>query len=430
DTITQLKTLVAQYIKVLSQIDRSGNAKSRNYKVAISFPAMNVSDVLALTKGLPEVQYMSFEALITLLKDKYGLMWAQIVMLLILIMSVLIDLADVVFLSPALAHRGRKELEMIPAKEDELNDWEEKFLKQCYMFLYDEDVAQVHNQLIPSKGIVLVDAFYQLLEEINPLVIDPFDKSMGTHLSDHYKEDFRPLHAYAVTIYNERVKAIEILTKNSEYYLNRYLNIIFPFLKDIILQTDFTFSEIDKRVQGRQLQTLNTLLERVETLSLEADTPSFYHYFRTKQLVKKLIKLDNKIKQQLEEYNDDTTESDSINYNIFKKNNLQKRQMRIQKELAQANLELNELKIRTSNYLSDGGEELSTMTIWWKMTKSFISSYSNFRYKENFSSRILTRRKWLLSMSHRVAKPQNIEQNVVQNAVQNTEKKDSLAKAA
>lgn len=429
DTVTMLKSTIDQHIQVLSRIDRAGKARSRNYHITVTFPSINVSDILALTRGLPEVKYLSFEELISLIKSQYGLMWAQIVMLFILVMSVLIDLADVIFMSTTLANRGRRELEMIPSKEDELNDWEEKFLKQCYLFLYDDDVAQVHNQLIPSKSILLVDAFYQLLEEVNPMVIDPSDKRLSTNILDHLKSDFNPLHAHPTNVYNERVKAIEIITKNPELYLNRYLDIIFPFLKDTLLQTDFSFDEIDKRVQTKQSHVLNKILVRVENLSREDETPSFYNYFRTERLVKKLKRMDEKIGQQLEQFDDDTNMADLMDYNVLRRDNLKKNQKYIQKELARTTYELNELKVRTRNYLigDSGGRgsggytdsvELSNLTIRWKMIMSFFSSFVSFWKEENFASKILSRRKWLLSMGHRIVKPQSmdIEQPSNQNS--------------
>ncbi|MBF0298656.1 MAG: hypothetical protein HQK51_08050 [Oligoflexia bacterium] len=456
DTVTQLKSMMDQYIQVLSKIDRSGNARARDYKVSVTFPQMNVSEILALTKGLPEVKYMSFDELISLLKGKYGLMWAQIVMLCILVISVLIDLADVVFLSPSLASRGRRELEMIPSKEDELNDWEEKFLKQCYMFLYDDDVAQIYNQLIPTKSLVLIDAFYQLLEEVNPQVMDSLDKKISTHLWDYLKSDFRPLHAHTANLYNERVKAIEIINKNPEHYLNRYLEIIFPFLNDIIEQSDFTFDEIDRRVQSKQNQILNRILERVEFLSLEADTPSLYSYYKSDRLLKKLLKMDNKISQQLKQLQmpeqnskdnkDNKDNKDKKNgrgnkrvegakekiknsscatdydteYNIVRIENMKKMQANIQKELDKVTRELENLRIRARNYLIADNVEINTFTLWWKMAKSFLSNYYSFRIQEGIVSKIISRRKWLSMMSHRIDKPQ---QEV------SIEKKDSYTNA-
>ncbi|MBF0366127.1 MAG: hypothetical protein HQK50_11185 [Oligoflexia bacterium] len=422
ETVSQLQFLINQHIQVLTRIDRAGNARARNYKISLVLPSMNVSEVLALTKGLPEVRYLSFEELITLLNSKYGLMWAQLVMLFILVMSVLIDLADVIFMSPSLAYRGRRELEMLSAKEDEINDWEEKFLKQCYLFLYDDDVAQIHNRLIPGKSIFLVDAFYQLLEEANPMVMDTLDKKISTNVLNYLKSDFRPLHAHATNNYNERAKAIEIIVKNKEYYLNRYLELTFPCLKEILMQTDFSFEEIDRRVQSRQNEILNRLLERVEFLSCEADKPSFYYYFKKAYRVKKIKKLDSEIEQKLEKLKINATTDDFMDYNRLRIDNLVNKRMMIKNELASLARELNELTISARNYLTKDGEEVSKWMICKKMVTSFISILYSTYSENNVVSKILSRRKWLLSMGHRIARPQTMEGPL--------EQKVSLRKAA
>lgn len=408
-TVVQLKTMIEQYIKVLRQIDRSGYAKARTYNVTITFPPMNVKAVTALKKGIRKVKYKSFNELIMLLKGKYGMLWAQIVMLMVLIMSVLIDLADIVFLSPFLARQGKKEAEIITGKQDELNEWEEKFLKQCFLFFDEKDVKKVYGGLIPANSILLVDAFYQLLEEINPQVIDPLDKSASARFWDYLRSDFADLHIKAASDYNERVKALQALIKDPKQHLNRYLEIVLPSLDEILQQTDFTFSEIDNKVQSKQHHLIGHISKRMQEASQSNDRSSFYNYFQQKLLIKRLLKKDEQITQQLLQLksehvaasNPKLAKNELFNYNKLRTQNLQVEQNHIKKELSKATLHLQQMQKRTEEYLRLGSLNMGKIVIWWKMIKSFAFAKQQLHTNRNTNNRITSRRMWLAMMGQK-----------------------------
>ncbi|MGK5086880.1 hypothetical protein WDW86_04930 [Bdellovibrionota bacterium FG-2] len=404
DTIAQLETMIAKHIHVLTQIDRAGNAKARIYKVSISFPPMNTEAVAALTQGLPKVKYLSFVELTQLLRSKYGVVWAQVVVAPILTLSGLIDLADLVFLGPSLAARGRKEAEIIATKQEELNDWEEKFLKQVYIFLYDDEIAQVYNRLIPSKGVLLMDSFYQLLEEINPRVIDPLDKPISTLLLDYFKSDFRGHHTQAANEYNERIVAIQGLINNPEFCLNRYLEIIFPKLDDILRQSDFTFAEIDRRIQGEQQQILNRVLKRTEELSEASETSSFYAFFKTKRRLKRLTKEEQNLSQKLIQCGVKGEINALFDYGKMRRETLEKKLQQIRTQLSNTTLELETQKTKAEHYLTSGTADLNKLAIAWKMALSFIAEAYNPQMIHSTHT-IMSRRRWLSMIGHKVNRP-------------------------
>ncbi len=398
-TVDRLKELLDHYIEVLRQIDRAGIARAREYNVEVKVPAIDVSAVVALAKDLPEVHYLGFAELIDLLRGKYGVGWAQFLMLLILILSALVDLADVVFLSPFLADQGRREAELIQAKQDELNDWEEKFLKQCHLFFYDDETTLIFNRLVPSNGIFFVDSFYRLLEEVSPNVIDPQDRSLRHNLWRHFISDFQDLHTVAAKAYNDRVDAIQKLIDKSNQYLTHYWNIIFPMLDDIVAQGDFTFDEIDRRVQAEQNRAILKMQMRVEELSLFKKRSSFYSYFMAKRRVKGLEKRLQVLERLLGTISSEESSGSNSEIEQMKKFELMQEKERITEQLAQDSVAMRELHQETEGVIKSGKMRVSRLDIWWKIFQSFLNQGVA---SDLVAGGIITRRSWLSMMGHRI----------------------------
>jgi hypothetical protein len=263
NTIDLLESTIDRHVNVLNQIDRAGGVLVKNYEISFSFPTMNVSAISALTQGLPEVHHLSFSELVGLLKQKYGLLWTQIAMALIFMLAALIDLADLVFLAPFVARQGRRENELMVLKTEELNAWEEKFLTRSYLLFNGADVAKVFGRLLPANHLIFVNAFHELLGELNPNVIIPSDRPLNSRLWYNIKSDFTALHTFRAHIYNERVKAIKKIVKTPETHLTHYFNKLFPTLIEILDQPDFTFGEIERRVQNAQEQRIKKIMPRL-----------------------------------------------------------------------------------------------------------------------------------------------------------------------
>ncbi len=413
ETSTKLKTLINEHIKVLTAIDRSGRPKHNKYEVAISFPPMNVAGVAALQRDLPKVKYKSFSELIELLKGKYGLLWAQVIMLIILVLSVLIDLADVVFLSPNIARQGRNEAAVILGKRDELNEWEEKFLKQIYVLLHEKDIETIFGGLIPKEDALIVDAFYQLIEEINPQIIDPLDRHWTTQIKDYLLSVFKELHIPAANDYNERVVAITNMTENPEVCMNRLMEIIFPYLDEILEQGDFSFDEVDRRVQGRQGAMIEDLLTKMKRLSADNSTPSFYKLFQMNRNLKKLTKADASLTRQIKELEPEITElpevqNQLVDYNKIRRLILEQEQCRVREEISNIIGEAIHVQSQAESFLSHGTANLNRMAIWFKMIKSFLIARYGSKKSETGGDLITSRRGWLATMGQNIHREQEI----------------------
>ncbi|MBL6989571.1 MAG: hypothetical protein ISR65_07325 [Bacteriovoracaceae bacterium] len=411
ETITKFKTLIDQYAKVLRQIEQSDNSFTKSDALVLSLPSLNSGAMNQFSAANLKLKHMSYDDLTHTFKNQYGVLWAQFFMVLLLVLSVLIDLVDIILLAPNLAKQGKKESEIVPGKQEQLHEWEDKFLKQCFLFFDEKDVLQVYSGLIPQNSIMLVDSFYHLLEEINPQLIDPLDKSLGERIWDYVKNDFRPLHTLAATDYNERVEAIQHLILHPDYYLGRYLDIILPHLDKIIDQADFTFDELDRRVQGKQNQILEDISKRMNDAACDHDGPSMYLYYQQKRQVTKLHKDEVQIAKQLLKLSSAEVElknkenklatvvtatnmEEAFNVSKLRKLSLIKEQERIKQQLEAAQAELDLLQIRSENYLLHNTIHLSKFEICKKMLNSFLCAHGLYSTKHKTKA-VNSRRKWL-----------------------------------
>ncbi|MEO5340632.1 MAG: hypothetical protein H7837_08965 [Magnetococcus sp. MYC-9] len=225
----ELNRLTDAYVAVLQQVDKSGAASRREYHIEgkLAIPDLDAIRELKNTH-IPKAQHKSFAELKEFLAGEYGIALANSMLLAILFVSFCMDLLDPLIYSRWTAIIGRQDRAMYPDLLGYLREWENDFIVVCHQFFYRRDVQQVFSGLALPNRTGIRNAFYLLLEELDPLLKDPRDQSFMQHRGEWFRGLFLLTRTQDMRCYNRRAKGIGRLVAHKERYFQQLLEYLLP----------------------------------------------------------------------------------------------------------------------------------------------------------------------------------------------------------
>ena len=228
----ELNALTDAYVAVLQEVDKSGAATRKAYHIEgkLAIPDIDAIKDLKNTK-IPRATHKSFAELKEFLIEEYGPALANGLLFAILFISFCMDLLDPLIYSRWTAMIGRQDRRMFADLMEYLREWENDFVVGCHHFFYRRDVQQVFKGVSFPNRTGIRNAFYLLLESIEPLLKDPRDQSFFQRGSDWFKGLFRLTRTTDMRGYNQRAEAIGRLVDKKDIYFQKLIEYVFPGLK-------------------------------------------------------------------------------------------------------------------------------------------------------------------------------------------------------
>ncbi|MBF0462353.1 MAG: hypothetical protein HQL87_13280 [Magnetococcales bacterium] len=225
----ELNQLTDATVAVLQQVDKSGAASRREYHIEgkLAIPALDAIQELKNTR-IPNATHKSFAELKEFLAEEYGLALANGMLLAILFLSFCMDLLDPLIYSRWTAINGRQDRSLFPDLIGYLREWENDFVVRSHQFFYRRDVQQIFNGLALPNRTGIRNAFYRLLEDLDPHLRDARDQSPAQRGGDWFKGLFRLTRTQDMHHYNQRAEAIDRFVADKERYFKQFLEYLLP----------------------------------------------------------------------------------------------------------------------------------------------------------------------------------------------------------
>ncbi|MBF0162365.1 MAG: hypothetical protein HQL88_08755 [Magnetococcales bacterium] len=225
----ELNRLTDAYVAVLQQVDKSGSASRREYHIEgkLAIPDLDAIKELKNTK-IPKATHKSFAELKEFLAHEYGVALANGLLLAILFVSFCMDLLDPLVYSRWTAIIGRQDRAMYPDLLGYLREWENDFIVGCHQFFYRRDVQQVFHGLAMPNRTGIRNAFYLLMEEVDPHLKEPIDRTLLQNGQEWFVGLFRLTRTRDVGSYNRRAVAIGRFVAGQDRYLQQLLEYLLP----------------------------------------------------------------------------------------------------------------------------------------------------------------------------------------------------------
>jgi hypothetical protein len=220
ETAEDLNELTNTYLGILQMVDKSGVTGSSAYqiKVDVSVPRIEAIDQLRDGK-IPIAKHKNFEELRNALMLKYGISLGGLILGAVLFFSISMDFGDPIVFSGMTARRGKKDRVFYKDRLSKLKMWEEEFFTKAEVFFQHQEVRAVFLDSQEPGETMVRNAFYKLLESINPELRDQSDKS-GFQKFDHWFQGmFRFSRTTDMAGLNNRLAATrKVMNKRSRYF--------------------------------------------------------------------------------------------------------------------------------------------------------------------------------------------------------------------
>ncbi|MEO5364302.1 MAG: hypothetical protein H7838_11855, partial [Magnetococcus sp. DMHC-8] len=228
----ELNRLTDAYVAVLQQVDKSGAASRREYHIEgkLTIPDLDAIKELKNTH-IPKAQHKSFAELKAFLEGEYGLTLANGLLMAILFLSFCMDLLDPLIYLRWTAIIGRHDRSMFPDLMGYLREWENDFVVSCHQFFYRRDVQQAFSGLALPNRTGIRNAFYLLLEELDPHLKDPRDLTFLQYQAEWFKGLFVLTRTRDMHGYNRRALAIGRFVAGRERHFQQLLEYMLPGIR-------------------------------------------------------------------------------------------------------------------------------------------------------------------------------------------------------
>lgn len=306
-TITTLNNTIAAHINVLTKIDRTGRTSNTDYAITIAFAMPDSSAISALSNGVPRAQQKTFKALQDYLATAYGLEIAAVILGFILTLSVLMDLADPILYSRAIARQGRSERLMAQPYIANFRKWEAEFIDNCQQFFQLDEVKAIYAGMLPNNENNIVFSIFLLFDELDKRMTNPSRYHHRPTIRFRFLEAAGNPHITTIAYYNIFASAILRLVKHKNKYLAAYIKRVIPGIVQNQNISDIRFVEL----HGKNMDAAN-LAENKLTFEIRKA------YASKKFLLKILRRLIGKKKGILEDIVNINSQCHSINREVGK----------------------------------------------------------------------------------------------------------------
>ncbi|MEO5341054.1 MAG: hypothetical protein H7837_11165 [Magnetococcus sp. MYC-9] len=252
-----LQSLLARYVPLLEDVDKSGGAHLNNYRVEVSVaPEIEALEILKRQR-IPLASHKSIEALKAFFTEHYGALLAPLFLLAVLMLAVGMDLADILLLARRTARLGRRDREQVVAALGEILEWEQNFISSAERFFRDPELQHMLPGVPMPNTLCLRDAFYRLLEAIEPATRSREDQTAVQRTLSWFKSLFLTVRIADMEGCVARMRAIHRLARHNP--VPRLLVDLLPAAMEphIILNTP-TLHELAQKIKegqsGQQLR--------------------------------------------------------------------------------------------------------------------------------------------------------------------------------
>lgn len=231
DQVVQaLDALSERYIRFLSQLDQSSASHFESLRFInhlseqVDIPWEN----LPATVERPDQR--SFAELFTFLREQYGHSSGNGMLAFILFLSIAIDWLPIILFGRTAARQGITDAQMADELLNYMKEWEDAFVELAKSFFYRPAIQQTFHGLTFPNETGVRNAFYKVLELIDPNVRDLQDQ----HTVDQRRTWLRNLFVQPRTLYtmgyNARAGAIEKFLSHKDFYFPLLIQHLFPGL--------------------------------------------------------------------------------------------------------------------------------------------------------------------------------------------------------
>ncbi len=220
ESLAELNRLFPPYLQLLREIDPKLDGQFRAAEEKWRFATFGLPAIESLrTTHIPPATDLSFEQLKKGLVAEHGSGRGKVLLMVLLLASFAIDFLTVLLYIRKTARQGAADRLVSQEIVKYLREWENAFVDLYKSFFYRPAVQQVFRGMTFPNETGVRNAYYKLLEEVEPRVKDAADMTSGERFKQWWGELFRPTRTLYITGYNTRALTIDkLLTKKNTYF--------------------------------------------------------------------------------------------------------------------------------------------------------------------------------------------------------------------
>ncbi|MEO5378698.1 MAG: PilZ domain-containing protein [Magnetococcus sp. DMHC-6] len=273
-TANQLNQLIEDHIQLLRKVDKAGVSKESTYHISTHIEIPKIEAIDELRKGgIPMAQRKNLDQLRESLLASYGVVLGGSILTFILILSVGMDLADPFVYGYMTARWGRRDRARFAGYLERLQEWENQFIHATQKFFDTSLIRLVLPGLEFPQEPGIRNAFYMLLEEMDPIVKDQAEQMWVLKARYWFIELFVTARIHDVTAYNARVRLIHKMVAHKTSYFSTLLEKILPGLEFQRFSQEHFRGLHEQIMQGltHNREALSAHIEAIQKIEIKND---------------------------------------------------------------------------------------------------------------------------------------------------------------
>ncbi len=229
ETSEDLSELTNTYLGILQMVDKSGVTGSSAYQIQVDVTVPRIEAIDQLREGkIPIAKHKNFEELRAALMYKYGISLGGMLLLAILFFSISMDFGDPIVFSLMTARRGKKDRMLYKDRLHKYKMWEEECFAKAELFFQQPEVQAIYIDSQDPGETMVRNAFYKLLEEVNPELKDDSDKTRYQRFDHWFQGMFHFSRTAEMAGLNKRLETISKILRKRDRYFPRWGLLIYP----------------------------------------------------------------------------------------------------------------------------------------------------------------------------------------------------------
>ncbi|MBF0187757.1 MAG: hypothetical protein HQL50_07515 [Magnetococcales bacterium] len=228
-TAKKLQRLIDRHVSLLTKVDRAGGATANAYHIEAKIEVPKLESIEELKRGeLPMARLKGLGELKDELMSTYGAVMGSTLLSVILLISILMDLADPFLYALMTSRLSRKDNARYDDYLEALKEWDYQFIIQTRKFCDDATTARI----LPGVEIVqkheVENQLYLYFETVNPAVIDPEDQKPVQTARFWFFGLFGTARLFKIDAYNAWSETIRQFADGHESHFKGFLGHLFP----------------------------------------------------------------------------------------------------------------------------------------------------------------------------------------------------------